>query len=96
MNAVLCDKWKELPYECNAFALKKKLKSLPKIIHFTSNQKPWKHRCDNPYKKYYWAHLSKTPFHDIPSITSIAVCRFLSLIMPSLSWIKNISGRKSA
>lgn len=80
MNAVFWNRWKELPYEFNGFMRKKKPNKLPIIIHYTSPQKPWKVRCYNSLKIYYWKYWLKTPFFGASSILIIAANLIVSTI----------------
>ena len=34
----------------------------PVIVHFTSEDKPWHYRCENPYVEEYYRYLALTPF----------------------------------
>lgn len=65
LNIVLKDKWQELDYKYNAFALEtygKEIRETPCIIHYTGSSKPWHFMNEHPYKSLYWKYLRKTPF----------------------------------
>jgi lipopolysaccharide biosynthesis glycosyltransferase len=76
LNAILVDKWQQLPYEWNMIHLfffnsrdlkkkfgSKKLRELisnPKLIHYTT--KPWIYEKVHPLADRYWYYLKQTPW----------------------------------
>jgi lipopolysaccharide biosynthesis glycosyltransferase len=65
-------RWNVQSYMFNIFydgKLKKKFRSdivaavkNPAIVHFTSEDKPWHYRCENPYVEEYYKYLAQTPW----------------------------------
>ncbi|HVG46689.1 MAG TPA: glycosyltransferase family 8 protein [Rubellimicrobium sp.] len=52
--------------------------SLPKIIHFTEEMKPWRAEEWHPYEWLYWHYLRLTPFfHSVTSQERISAPRLL-------------------
>ncbi|MFC1785300.1 glycosyltransferase family 8 protein [Candidatus Neomarinimicrobiota bacterium] len=54
--------WGEIDFTYNAFGLTEIVDKNFKIIHFTSNSKPWQFKNNHPYKHLYWKYLKMTPF----------------------------------
>ena len=62
LNIYFLNRWANLEFSYNAFDLTEKLNYLPKIVHYSGHQKPWKFPCTHPYKDLYWEYVKDTPF----------------------------------
>lgn len=77
LNMLCYDKWIRIPFKWNILDVffydiepyeekhKSEIKKdilKPYIIHFSGTIKPWKAWTPNPYYKYYYLYLSKTPW----------------------------------
>lgn len=98
-NAVFKDDWRELDlvWNCQVSMLQNDRKKLniskekyiqlyrnPKIIHFTSNSKPWQFRNGHPHKKVYQKYY-KEIFGDI-EYNDISIKSFLQVIREVLRY----------
>lgn len=77
LNAILCNKWKELPPKWNQqtimfeidinetnFNKEEFMEAIinPSIIHYTTSSKPWHYMNEHPLKNEYYKYLKKTPW----------------------------------
>ena len=97
LNAVLFNRWKELPEMWNSFRYMRSLwelirktvsfnrKTQPCILHYVGSIKPWHYRFINPQKKEYYKYLSLTEWNDyIPPDKSLKtfITKYTLFIMP--------------
>lgn len=72
LNVCLIDKWLPLDYHWNyqrehaifEKAWKNKNTTLPHIVHFSNNVKPWHYYSRNPYDQLYYKYLADSPWND--------------------------------
>jgi lipopolysaccharide biosynthesis glycosyltransferase len=54
----------------------------PVVIHYSGSRKPWHVKSSHPYKKFYWAYLRMTPFHQyMPE--DLTVSKIIQSITPA-------------
>jgi len=53
------DAWEDSPYDEQTY---NKVKDDPYIVHFNTQNKPWKHTIKHPYQQLFLKHLSNTKF----------------------------------
>lgn len=87
INTIFWNRWKELPYRYNSYSLRKKPSKPPMVIHYITNQKPWKLRCDHQFKHYYWLYLAKTPFFGLNDLIRIPISLMLTPLAQVLRWL---------
>src|SRR5690606_13511106 len=74
LNWVLWGAWKRLPDRWNVqrssavpcaeeiAAGLRPLDGMPRMVHFTGSNKPWKKDGYHPWSQLYWDNLARTPF----------------------------------
>lgn len=62
--------WDRSPFDRETF---RRLRDDPWIVHFSSAQKPWLGRCDNPYAAEYREVLTRTPWREGAQLAAICL-----------------------
>jgi len=74
LNAVLFDSWSEVDISWNVQTSMfvgdeyRESVSVPQIIHYTSEKKPWNIICNHPFKEQYYVYLAQSEWKDFSPI----------------------------
>jgi lipopolysaccharide biosynthesis glycosyltransferase len=87
INALFSDVIFDLPLEWNfqfpLFEHPRFHNVRPKVLHFTTHNKPWKFTAEPKYKSEYWQYLDLTPWRDSAVLEGRTIGRALKKAMRS-------------